>query len=141
VEYNMKIAIWPTVAMTLFLAGCAQGPGFKRIEEFPLDRALVYFYRPEASVASGQNYSIKMIETVLGKLSSGTYFTYIAVPGPQTYYYEGRYGFTKVSVDLAPGGTYYFRLRRTGFLGSSFKLEQVHPMVGQVEIMECRLYR
>ena len=127
---------WAAAALMTAMASCAHGPGFKKVEAFPQDRALVYFYRPSAFVAGGQNYTIKLVEAELGKLQSGVYFTYLAVPGLQTFYYEGLYGYTKVDVDLAPGGTYYIRGRMKGY---SMKLEQVHPIEGQVEIMECIL--
>jgi hypothetical protein len=46
-----------------------------------------------------------------------------------------------VDLEALPGETYYVRGRLTGFLGSSFKLELVHPMMGQAEILDCRLSR
>lgn len=123
--------------LLLLLSGCAHGPTFKPVESFPADKALVYFYRPSAYVASGQNYSIKWVESVLGKLQSGSYFTYLAQPGTQTFYYEGLYGFAKLTVELAPGEIYYIRGQPTGFAGSTFKLMQMHPVIGKLEIEEC----
>jgi len=109
------------------------------VESFPFDHALVYFYRPGIYTASGQNYSIKHLETELGKLKNGTYFTYLAQPGPHTFYYEGQYGFAKVSVELHSGETYYIRGKPSGFLGTTFRLDLMHPVIAQVEIAECRL--
>lgn len=120
--------------------GCAHGRDFQPLESFPADRALVYFYRPGASGNKGGKYSIKCIETELGKLRYGSYFTYLTIPGTHTFYYEGRYGFGKITVDLAPGETYYIRIRNTGFLTSKIKFEQVPAMLALVEMIDCRYY-
>jgi hypothetical protein len=125
------------LALFLCLLGCAHGKDFKQIENFPYDKALVYFYRPSSHAASGQNYSIKLIETELGKLRNGSYFAYLADPGRHTFYYDGRYGFAKVTLDLFAGETYYIRGQPGGFLGTRFKLEQVHPVIGRMEIVDC----
>lgn len=128
-------------AIAFLSAGCAHGPPFKRVESLPPGQALIYFYRTEAMTGAAMGYGIKRVETKLGTLRNGSYFYYLADPGPHTFYYEGINGFAKIDLEALPGETYYVRGRLTGFLGSSFKLELLHPMMGQAEILDCRLSR
>ena len=123
------------------LAGCAHGPIFREAEDPPPDRARIFFYRPGALTGAAGNYGIKRVESKLGVLRNGSYFPYFAEPGTHTFYNEGISGYTKVTVEVLAGETYFIRGRLKGFLGSSFKLELVHPMIGRSEIMDCRLSR
>lgn len=122
-------------------AGCAHGPVFSGTEAPPFDRALIYFYRPGALTGAAGNYAIKRLESKLGTLRNGSYFPYFAETGTHTFYYEGINGYAKVTVEALAGETYFIRGRLRGFLGSSFKLELMHPMIGRAEISDCRLTR
>lgn len=133
---EMALALY----IPILYIGCAHGVDYKPVEHYSADKALVYFYRPETSGPKGGKYSIKYIETELGKLRYGGYFTYLASPGRYTFYYEGRYGYCNITVDLSPGEIYYIRLRSIGFLGSKLKLELVPALMAQVELLDCRNY-
>lgn len=124
----------------LVLLGCAHGKDFKPVEGFPPDRALVYFYYPEKGPVKNQNYSIKLIETELGKLRYGRYFTYLSPPGKYTFYYDGRYGYATLSVELEAGMVYYLRFQPVKLLGGKIRFEMVPEVLAKVELLDCRLY-
>lgn len=137
---QVKGYLVPTV-LAAFFVGCAHGPAFSGSENPLPDRALIYFYRPGAMTGAAASYGIKRVEDKLGALRNGTYFPYQAEPGTHTFYYEGINGFAKVTLEVLAGETYFIRGRLKGFMGSSFKLELVHPVIGRAEISDCRLSR
>ncbi len=124
----------------LFFLSCVHGKPYQPVESYPPDQALVYFYRPEAHGTKGGKYSIKWVETELGKLRYGSYFTYLAAPGSYTFYHESHFGFAKIEVNLLAGETYYIRFRARGLLGGKLIFELVPSSFAQVELMDCRYY-
>jgi len=124
-----------------WVLGCAHGPIFQEMKDVPGDRALIYFYHPQESMASGGKYEVKWMEQRIGLLKTGRYFPYLALPGHYIFYVETLFSFSKKDMDVEPGTVYYARCRTKGWLRASLTMELVPPLLGRAEIMDCRLLR
>jgi len=75
----MQMRSWLVIA-ALAVSGCASGPGFKKVDDIPQGKALIYIYRPAvhgAAIVPG---------VVINKLNSiplqaKGYYVYLADPG------------------------------------------------------------
>ncbi len=133
-----RILFWWAVVSFGCVLGCSHGQLYRPVENFPKDRALIFFYRPEGLGIKGGNLEIKGLEGLIGKLRYQGYFTYLARPGSQTFFHDSYYGFDKITLDLRPGETYYLRFYAKGIWNREVKFELVPEALARIELLDCR---
>jgi hypothetical protein len=127
------------VLVTLLLAGCASGARYQRIEHIPEGKALVYVYRPSGFAGSAVVYDVRVGDTAVGTLKSGSYFTYVASAPSELELWARTEAKSSITLDLKPGGVYYVRGGTSiGFLWGRPRLEIVSAEIGAKEIADCR---
>jgi len=127
-----------SLAMICLMAGCAQGPPFKKVTEIPQGKGLVYIYRPAGIVGSAVRYEVYAGTDDVGHLVPGGYLTYFANPGELEIWgkTEAR---GSVTLDVKAGQEQYVKgsLGVGLFVGRPI-LTVVEPQVGQREIRDCK---
>lgn len=138
-----------TRARTLLLAalvvlpivhGCAaRGAAFRKVEQIPADRALVYIYRPNSIVGGAIRYYVSVDERRIVYLIRGGYFPFLATPG-ETQFSAQTEGRVTATGDLIAGQTYYLRGGINPGIGIGRpSLEFVSAEVGAADIGTCVL--
>jgi hypothetical protein len=122
------------------LAACVSlGPPFQPVAAIPAGKALVYIYRTPSFVGSAVSYTVNAGQLPVVTLYNGGYFPFITNPGRIDFWAE-----TEASsfciIEVQVGKTYYLKGKvQMGILVGRPDLEQVHPAMGQLEIMDCKL--
>jgi len=104
----LSTAKWLVVALAISVSGCASGPAFKKVDSVPADKGLVYIYRPSTMHGAALVPMIVVKDSRALALKSGSYYTYLASPGPLeiAINHTGR---RTVDIDVKAGQTYYVR--------------------------------
>jgi hypothetical protein len=138
----MKPLRWVLLVLGLLaaLAGCATlGPPFQSLTSIPPGKAVVYIYRPPKLVGSAISFTVNAGELPVATLSNGGYFPYIAEPG-RIDFWAVTETTSFVILDVAAGMEYYLKgTIGMGILTGRPHLEQVHPALGRLEILDCKL--
>src|SRR5258705_11243777 len=78
----MRIGAFIAIGLTLLLISCAAvGPRFTVVEEAPVGKALVYFYRPDQRANHGRTVSIMINRLEYARLTNGGYTKVRLDPG------------------------------------------------------------
>ena len=132
-------------AMMAILAtsGCGPtlGESFKKVENIPLKKALIYLYRPVGSV--GFMYPVDVIANgkVVVTLAHGSYSPYMADPGEIEFKSKVTGALSEsLTLDAKAGQTYYLKtIIRAGVIVGQAILTIMPPEEGEREIGECNL--
>jgi hypothetical protein len=142
VEEAMKLlrAILLALGLLAALASCATlGPPFQPLASIPSGKAVVYIYRPPKLVGSAISFTVNAGELPVITLSNGGYFPYIAEPGRISFWAKTETT-SFVIIDVAAGTEYFLKgTIGVGILVGRPQLEQVHPTLGRLEILDCKL--
>ncbi len=113
----------------LMLQGCATTSQFKPVANFPPDKALIYIYRKQNYIGSGESFKIfanhKPITflTASGVFTDNNYYPYVAAPGEiaftgkrvtggEMHLFDFVYSEDKLGeLDAKAGQTYYLRFK------------------------------
>jgi hypothetical protein len=126
------------VAMVCVMAGCASGPAFKKIDEIPQGKGLVYIYRPAGIVGSAIAYDVYAGTEKVGRLVPGGYLTYLSSPGELEIWGKTE-SKGSVTLDVRTGQEHYVKgSLGVGFLVGRPVITVVEPQVGQKEIQDCK---
>jgi len=122
------------------LAGCASlGPPFQPVASIPAGKAVVYLYRPSGFVGSAVSYTVNAGEMPIITLHNGGYFPYIAVPGRIDFWAKTE-ATSFCVIEVEAGQEYYLKGSvDMGILVGRPDLQQVHPAMGRLEILDCKL--
>lgn len=125
-------------AACALMTGCATGPAFQKVEAVPAEKALVYIYRPSTLHGAALVPIVVVNDFGARPLKSGSYYTYVAPPGPMTVAINHT-GRKTVSLDLKAGETYYVR-GGTIVMGMGIPyIETVAADKALPELAECKL--
>jgi hypothetical protein len=132
------------VLLALSSAGCASvsyGPAFRKIDNPPQDRAVVYIYRPHLPFAFGEVYDVSANGKFVSKIGDGGYIQYLAEPGTLELSVRRPLTLTeKLPLEVRGGEIHYVQVTVTrGILVAQPKFIQQSPEYAQNEIMQCRL--
>lgn len=124
----------------LLVSGCATlGPQYSKVEQVPVDRGLVYIYRPASFVGGGVSYDVHANQDVVTTLYNGGYYPYLSKPGEMEFWASTE-SKSSITLDVKPGETYFVK----GEVGVGFLVGRPHLMVvaretGEREITACKL--
>lgn len=121
------------------LTACAGGAAFKRVEEVPADKALVYIYRPSSMFGMAIHYNVRVNDKVVTDLRNGGYFPYIGSPGELVFSAKTEAS-SSVTLDAKAGQTYYVKgTVGLGAFAGRPHLTLVPLAEGAEEIKDCKL--
>lgn len=131
-------AKWLLAVLVIALSGCASGPAFKKVENVPADKGLVYIYRPSTLHGAALVPMIVVNDSRALGLKSGSYYTYLASPGALkiAINHTGR---RTVDLDVKAGETYYVR---GGTVVMAFGIPYIELATAEQalpELAECKL--
>lgn len=120
-------------ALAALLVGCsASGPGFKPVS-LPAGQGAVYLYRPLATAGLPDDFTVRVNKSPLARMEPGTYFPYLAKPGP-VYFQFGPDTANIAHVRVEAGVAKYLKASdSTGRL----TLIPMAPSIGAREIAQC----
>ncbi len=120
----------------LVVSGCATGPAFKKVDEIPPGKALIYVYRPAshgAAVVPGLVFN--KLNSV--GLTSWGYYPHFADPGAVTIAVIAT-GRSHIVLDARAGETYYVRGGTIFMAMGATYVEQVSEAVALPQLAECK---
>ena len=120
----------------LILSGCATGPAFKKVEQVPPGKALIYVYRPAAhGAAIVPGLVFNQLNSV--GLTAWGYYPHYANPGKVTIAAIAT-GRSHIDLDARAGETYYVRAG-TNFMGMGTTfVQQVPEAEALPELAGCK---
>ena len=131
------VNLWLPIAV-LALVGCASGPAFKKIDDIPKDKGLIYIYRP--SVMHGAALVPYVVINNLNALplNTGGYYRYFSAPGKVTISITHT-SKRSVTINVKAGETYYVRAGTIFMAFGVPYIELAPPEVALAELSECKL--
>jgi len=121
----------------LAMAGCASGPAFKKVDDIPADKALIYIYRPSVMHGAALVPYVVVNDMNAIPLKTGGYYPVFAAPGEITVSIIHT---SKRSINLSAkaGETYYVK-GGTVFMALGVpSIELMKADVGSAEVSECK---
>jgi hypothetical protein len=118
------------------VSGCATGPAFKKVDQIPPGKALIYVYRPAshgAAVVPGLVFN--QLNSV--SLTAWGYYPHFAEPGPVTIAVIAT-GRTHTVLDARAGETYYVRGGTIFMAMGATYVEQVPEAVALPQLADCK---
>ena len=130
----MAIRLW-LLGVALAISGCAAGPDFKKVDEIPQGKALIYIYRPPTMWGAALTPSVVIDKLNAIQLTVGGYYPYLSDPGEVTIalIHTGRMA-TKLPVKT--GQTYYVKATLQ-VMGAPY-IEALSADAAQPELSECK---
>jgi hypothetical protein len=123
--------------VALTIVGCASGPAFKKIDDVPADKGLIYVYRPSAMHGAALVPYVVINNLNAIPLKRGGYYPYFSVPGTVTISITHT-AKRSITIDVKAGKTYYVKGGTVfGAFGIPY-IESVSAEVGLAEISECK---
>ena len=123
------------LVVALVLSGCANGPGFKKVEDIPPGKALIYIYRPPTMVGAALVPAVVINKLNAIQLTMGGYYPYFSDPGEVTVavIHTGR---KAITLPVKAGETYYLKAG-TIIMGAPY-LEAFNADAALPELAECK---
>jgi len=121
------------------LSGCAaHNPFFKKVENLPADKAVIYIYHTGGSRSLLFPIAILANDKDVTAMKKGTYYAYVTNPGAIEF--TARYmGASSRVIDANAGQSYYLKVSIPRGLSLPPSLELVSPEAGEKEIANCKL--
>jgi len=120
----------------LAVSGCASGPAFKKVDQIPPNKALIYVYRPAshgAAIVPGLVFN--KLNSV--PLAAYGYYPHFADPGPVTIAVVAT-GRSHIVLDAKAGQTYYVRAGTIFMAMGAVYVEQVPEAEGLAQLADCK---
>jgi Protein of unknown function (DUF2846) len=134
------------VVMTLMAAGCLGGQeiAYTRPDALPMDKAVVYFYRPFNVINGAVHFDVLVNGAEIGILSNKGYLPLETEPGntdielKSMVFPYGVYG--SLSLNLKPGQVHFVKYGPDSAMGK-FKFRMMDPSTGEDEIKACTWFK
>jgi len=137
----MKIVRYTMLMLsTIFvLSGCtAGGAKFMSVESAPTNKALVYFYRPNAFQGSALSITVKDNDKAIFNIKNGQYISYLAEPGLHKFYTDTMAIDKPTELTLEAGKTYFLKTSlRVGMWTGTWGLNRVYEDEALAELKSC----
>jgi len=123
------------------LTGCAaSGTPFHRVGEIPLDKGVIYVYRPGSLIGSKVRYEVHAGNGVVCTLLQGGYCTYFATPGSLEMWGKTESKGSSIIIDVKATQEYYVKVSPSiDFIVKRPNLSLMNPAEGLKEIEGCKL--
>lgn len=148
-KYNHSFTLSVIFLIVCTITGCsATGKSFTPIEQ-EKDKAVIYIYRPDRFLGSGNVWYLSDNEKQLTMVNNGGWFAYHKNPGTVTFYSNLRPGVgtilpgmldsdkKMITFDLEAGRTYYVKFDHHM---SGPYMELVDNKVGETEIQGLKMF-
>ncbi len=146
---NHRFTLSIIILLAFTMAGCsATGKSFTPIDQEE-DKALIYIYRPDRFLGSGNVWYLSDNEKQLTMVNNGGWFAYCKKPGMITFYSNLRPGVgtilpgmldsdkKMITFNVEAGRTYYVKFDHRM---SGPYMELVGNKIGEIEIQELKLF-
>ena len=120
-------------------------PNSQQSENMPVDKAIVYIYRPSGSTGGkAMPFGVRVSDKVVTTQVQGGYYAYVTEPGniEFTVFEIGLMApksTSSITVDAKAGLVYYLKGSHGKGAGGRAHLESVSPEVGANEIANCKV--
>ncbi|WNO09750.1 DUF2846 domain-containing protein [Teredinibacter sp. KSP-S5-2] len=121
------------------LSGCAAtGVKFSGVESAPLDKGVVYFYRPKMFAGSAVALALVDNGKQFAKIQNGQYLRYVVEPGLHKFHTDTAAIDKEVEFDVEAGKVYYVRTgMRQGMWVGTWYLSRVFEEEALAELQAC----
>jgi len=140
---NWRLSLAGLIMAVLIMSGCGPtlGQSFKKVEIVPINKALIYIYRPMGFLGWARTIDVLAGDKDVINLSNSSYYPYFANPGEIEF--KSKLGSARsesLTLDAKPNRTYFLKTGiRKGSTAVQIILTIMPPEEGETEIGECRL--
>jgi hypothetical protein len=120
----------------VLLSGCCQTHKYKPVVGIPVNKGVIYIYRPSNIFGSALTFDVYSGQNAIVALKNDTYYPYIVDPG-ETVLWSKNSSTSTVTVDVKEGEEIYVKCGIKGGIVYDPKLTIVLPDDAKKEIKSC----